>query len=150
MEALLSERVTLPARRAPLVLTLFVILSATAITSLDHRIPISPQLFVRLTPSTLSSATDSALLWLAHNQSVDGSYGAYQEHLAAAAAYALWLNNSNSAKVALSYSWLAHQLNNSLAWFWGQYGEADVPGAVLYSLASSSNLELINTTFVED
>jgi len=87
---------------------------------------------------------------LDHNQSADGSYGAFQEHLAAAATYALWLNNSNSPKAALSYSWLAHQLNSSQTWFWGQYGEADVPGAVLYSVASSSNLELVNTTFVDD
>src|SRR5438093_9151408 len=28
--------------------------------------------------------------------------------------------------------------------FWGSYGEADVPGFVLYSLASSSNLGLVN------
>ena len=106
------------------------------------------QPIVRLAPSTLSSAINSALLWLAHNQSADGSYGAYEEHLAAAAAYALWLNSSNSAQAALSYSWLGHQLNISSAWFWGQYGEADVPGAVLYSLTSSSNQALINTAFV--
>jgi len=70
--------------------------------------------------------------------------------LAAAAAYALWLNSSNSANAALSYSWLAHQLNSSSTWFWGQYGEADVPGAVLFSLASSSNLALIKPTSVAD
>jgi PKD repeat protein len=85
---------------------------------------------------------------LAHNQSADGSYGAFQEHLAAAAAFALWLNSSNSAQAAVSYSWLARQLNSSLAWFWGQYGEADVPGAILFSLALSSKLHLINNTFV--
>lgn len=146
MEALLCERVTLPASRTPLVLTLFIILSATAITSLGHPIPISPHPFVRLAPSTLSSATDSALLWLADNQSVDGSYGAYQEHLAAAAAYALWLNSSNSPKAALSYAYLGHQLNSSQTWFWGPYGEADVPGSVLFSLALSSNLRLVNKT----
>jgi PKD repeat protein len=148
MEALLPERVTLPASRISIVLTLFMILSLTAITSLGNRTPISPQPFVRLAPSALSSATDSALLWLARNQSVDGSYGAYQEHLAAAAAYALWLNSSNSPKSALSYSWLGHQLNSSQTWFWGQYGEADVPGSVLFSLALSSNLHLVNTTIV--
>jgi len=35
-----------------------------------------------------------------------------------------------------------------LTWFWGQYGEADVSGAVLFSLALSSNLHLVNTTIV--
>ncbi len=100
---------------------------------------------VRLLP-TLSSGLNATLQWLATNESSTGSYGAYQEHLTSAAAYALWLNNSNSAKAALSYSYLARQLNSSSTWFWGS--EADVPGAALYSVASSSNLDLINTTFV--
>ncbi len=138
----------MPASRALVVLTLFIVLSATAVILPDRHTQTTGQPIVRLTPSTLSSAMNSALLWLAHNQSADGSYGAYQEHLAAAAAYALWLNNSNSAKAALSYSWLARQLNSSSAWFWGQTGEADVPGAVLYSLVSSSNQALFSTSFV--
>ncbi len=82
-----------------------------------------------------SSNLGGALRWLAANQSSTGSYGAYQEHLAAAAAYALWLNDSTSQRAALSYLWLATQLNSSSAWFWG--AEADIPGAVLYSIASS-------------
>jgi len=131
-------------------LTLLIVLSTAAFASPDHRTQIIGQPVVRLAPSNLSSAIDSALLWLAHNQSADGSYGAYQEHLAAAAAYSLWLNSSTSPKATLSYSWLAHQLNSSLTWFWGQYGEADVPGAVLFSLALSSNLNLVNTTIVAD
>jgi PKD domain-containing protein/A-macroglobulin complement component len=93
-----------------------------------------------------SSSLDGALQWLAGNQSSNGSYGAYEEGLAATAAYALWLNNSISPKAALSYSWLATQLNRSSSWFWGT--EADVPGAVLYSIASSANLHLIDTTSV--
>ncbi len=140
----------MPASRVPVVLTLLIVLSTAAFASPDHRTQIIGQPVVRLAPSNLSSAIDSALLWLAHNQSADGSYGAYQEHLAAAAAYSLWLNSSTSPKATLSYSWLAHQLNSSLTWFWGQYGEADVPGAVLFSLALSSNLNLVNTTIVAD
>src|SRR5438093_13226596 len=95
---------------------------------------------------TLSSGLGGALHWLASNQSSSGSYGDYREHWAASAAYALWLNNSSSAKAELSYSYLAKQLNSSSTWFWGTYGEADVPGAVLFGLASSSHLGLINTT----
>lgn len=138
----------MPASTTLVVLTLFTVIAVATVTLPDHRTPITGQPIIRLAPSTLSSAINSALLWLTHNQSADGSYGAYQEHLAAAAAYALWLNSSNSAKAGLSYSWLAHQLNSSSTWFWGQYGEADVPGAVLYSLGSSSNQALINMTFV--
>ncbi len=93
-----------------------------------------------------SSNLGGALRWLAANQSSTGSYGAYQEHLAAAAAYALWLNDSTSQRAALSYLWLATQLNSSSAWFWG--AEADIPGAVLYSIASSHDLSLVNATFV--
>jgi len=81
---------------------------------------------------------------LAANQSSSGSFGDYREHWAAAAAYALWLNNSNAANAALSYSYLAKQMSDSSSWFWGTYGEADIPGFVLYSLASSSNLGLVN------
>jgi len=84
---------------------------------------------------------------LSDNQSSDGSYGAYYQHWTAAAAYALWLNNSNSAKAALSYSYLATEMNYSLAWFWGV--EADVPSAVLYSIASSHNLPHVNAAFVK-
>jgi PKD repeat protein len=131
-------------------LTLFVILAAAVITFPNHLALTRYQPIVRLAPSTLSSALNSALSWLAHNQSVSGSYGSYREHWAAVAANALWLNSSTSATAALSYSWLAHQLNSSSAWFWGQYGEADVPGTLLFSLDSSSNLALINTTFVAD
>ena len=93
-----------------------------------------------------SSVLNGALQWLASNQSSSGSYGDYREHWAASAAYALWLNNSSSAKAELSYSFLAKQLNGSSTWFWGTYGEADVPGAVLLSIASSSYLGLVNTT----
>ncbi len=35
-------------------------------------------------------------------------------------------------------------MSDSSSWFWGAYGEADVPGFVLYSIASSSNLGLVN------
>lgn len=93
------------------------------------------------------SGLNAALQWLSDNQSSDGSYGAYYQHWTAAAAYALWLNNSNSAKAALSYSYLATEMNYSLAWFWGV--EADVPSAVLYSIASSHNLPHVNAAFVK-
>src|SRR5213080_5567021 len=91
-----------------------------------------------------SYGLNGALQWLASNQSSSGSYGNYREHWAASAAYALWLNNSSSAKAELSYSYLAKQMSDPSSWFWGAYGEADVPGLVLYSIASSSNLGLVN------
>ena len=95
-----------------------------------------------------SSALGSALQWLSANQSSTGSYGSYFEHWTAAAAYALWLNNSQSQKAALSYLLLAEQLNSSASWFWGEYGEADVPGAMLGSIAASHNLARVNLTGV--
>jgi prenyltransferase beta subunit len=94
------------------------------------------------------SGLNAALLWLSTNQSSDGSYGAYYQHWAGAAAYALWLNNTQSSKASLTYRWLANQLDDSGNWFWGSYGEADVPGAGLFSLAASGNLRLLQTAAV--
>src|SRR5438552_18357604 len=62
---------------------------------------------------TLSSGLGGALNWLASNQSSSGSYGDYREHWAAVAAYALWLNDSNSADAALSYSYLAKRMSDT-------------------------------------
>jgi prenyltransferase beta subunit len=39
-------------------------------------------------------------------------------------------------------------LDNSSSWFWGNYGEFDIPGVSLYSIASSSNLQLIQRSSV--
>jgi hypothetical protein len=91
-----------------------------------------------------SLALGSALQWLSANQSSTGSYGSYFEHWTAAAAYALWLNDSQSQKAALSYSWLAEQLDSSSSWFWGEFGEADVPSEIIYSLSVSNNLALLS------
>jgi|SRR6266571_35572 len=138
------ERVTLPASKAVMVLAVLFVLAAS--TTFTYTFGTSGRVMNAPLSSSHSSSLDGALQWLAGNQSSDGSYGAYEEGLAATAAYALWLNNSISPKAALSYSWLATQLNGSSSWFWGT--EADVPGAVLYSISSSSNLHLINTTSV--
>jgi prenyltransferase beta subunit len=97
---------------------------------------------------TAESGLNAALRWLSTNQSSDGSYGAYYQHWAGAAAYALWLNNTQSSKASLTYRWLANQLDDSGSWFWGNYGEADVPGASLFSVAASGNLHLTQTASV--
>src|SRR2546428_12108913 len=67
--------------------------------------------------STTSRVTGRVLRWLAMNQSVDGSYGAYFEHETAAAAYALWLNHSSSSNEAREFSLVSSELDNSLSWF---------------------------------
>jgi len=150
METSQEKRVTLPASKSLVVLTLFIVLATSSLA-----LPVASRAErersnVQFLP-TLQSGLNATLQWLAANQSSTGSYGDYNEHATAAAAYALWLNNSNSAKAALSYRYLAAQLdNNSATWFWTPYTEADVPGAVLYSVASSSNIDLINVIFVEN
>ena len=98
--------------------------------------------YSRGSSESLSSAIGLAMRWLASNQTANGSYGDFYDHWTAAAAYALWVNNSRSPQAALSYTWLADRLNNGSSWFWGQYGEADVPGAMLFSVAASQNLQL--------
>ncbi|MBO0887766.1 PKD domain-containing protein [Candidatus Bathyarchaeota archaeon] len=97
-------------------------------------------------PNNVASGLQQALDWLKVQDPTNGSYGNYYEHWTAAAALALWANDSNSAEAARSYAYLAGQLNSPS--FWGTIGEADVPGAVLYSIASSLNLGLINSSFV--
>jgi prenyltransferase beta subunit len=135
----------LPASSPAAVLTLLVVLTASSVVSIHFTMNggLSNDKLIPIPASSLGKALE----WLAANQSSDGSYGAYHEHTAGAAAYALWLNYSDSPKAALSYLWLATQLNSSSAWFWGV--EADVPGVALYSLATSHNLALVNSTFVK-
>lgn len=87
------------------------------------------------------SGSQAALRWL-DNQSSDGTYGGLP-HIAAAAAYALWLNDPHSPKPALIYSWLGTQLDNATNWFWGTYGEYDIPGVALYSIAATENFQVI-------
>ena len=92
-----------------------------------------------------------ALLWLDENQSSDGSYGGglYVEHWTAAASYALWINDTHSPKAVLSYSWLATSIDSSSNWFWTYGGESDIPGSILYSVAASGNLHLIQLSTVQ-
>ena len=101
---------------------------------------------IELSPT--STAIDRAVRWLAANQSADGSYGAYLEHETAAAAYALWLNNSASSGAARALSVISSKLDSSNSWFWPPYGEADVAGAMLCSLVASHHLDLVNITSV--
>ena len=92
----------------------------------------------------VQAAIANALRWLDANQNPEGSYGStpqYYQHWAAAAAYALWLNNSSSSKASRAYSWIASQMDNSSSGIWY---EADIPGAILYSLAASGNLGLLH------
>lgn len=89
------------------------------------------------------SALTRAINWLTRNQTFDGSYGPYFEGQTAAAVFALWLANSTSPNAALGISYLTRQLENSSSWFWGSYGEADVPGEILHSLAATQSLKHI-------
>ncbi len=97
--------------------------------------------------STAPQGVTPAIEWLATHQNPDGSYGNYFEGQAAPAAYALWLNDSGSPSAARSYSYLAGRLDDPSAWFWPSYGEADVPGEVLYTLAISQHLGLLQDIF---
>ncbi len=92
-----------------------------------------------LAPSYPSNI-NRALLWLSSNQSSDGSFGPglYFEHWTAASAYALWLNDSSSSKSYTAYTYLSASLSNPNSWYWGQYGESDVPGSILYSVAAAN------------
>ena len=136
-----GKRVTLPASNITLAVALLVLVSASTIFPSTFALGKSP-IRVPFAPTTFHGL-NAALQWLANNESSDGSFGSYNQHWAAAAAYALWLNNTGSSKANLSFSRLAGQLDSSSSWFWGSYGEADVPGVSLYTLAASGRLQLL-------
>jgi prenyltransferase beta subunit len=125
-----------------------VILFVSASTVLPLRVgQVNAESSISLSPAS-TSGLEAALRWLWNNQSSDGSYGAFFEHWAASAAYALWLNDTASSKAESSYSWLSKQMDNSSSWFWGSYGEADVPGVVMFSIVASGNQHLIQVSSV--
>ena len=88
------------------------------------------------------SAVKSSLSWLASNEKSDGSFGSSQISTPPAA-YAIWLNDSSSPKASASFSWLASQLDNSSSYAWG---EADIPGQILYTLSMSGNVRLLSNS----
>ena len=94
----------------------------------------------------LTSSVSSALQWLASHQLKDGSYGDFHEQQTAAAAYALWLNDSSSASARLAYSNITGQLDSASSWFWPPAGEADYPGELLYTVAATQELNLLNNS----
>ncbi len=93
--------------------------------------------------ATISQASEvkSALHWLSSNENADGSFESYGQIPTPGAALALWLNDSHSAQAAKSFAWIASQLDNSSSYTWG---EADIPGAMLYTLAASNNIVLLH------
>ncbi len=131
----------MPASRASLALSLFVVLNLIPLQTLPRNISSQPSIIPLLAPSQLP-AVASALAWLSAHQNSDGSYGPYFEGQAAAAAYALWLNDSDSRNATSSYTYLAGQLNSSSTWFWS-FAEADVPGEILLSIGLSQHLGMI-------
>ncbi len=136
----------MPARNALLVVTLILALTTSLFTgTTTTRAQIPTDAFTQQT----HSGPNAALGWLAANQGPDGSYGSYFEGETAAAAYALWLNDSTSYPTTVAYDYLEHQLNDSRTWFWGAYGEADIPGEVLFSTAITHNLGTVNGSAVQ-
>jgi len=53
------------------------------------------------------------------------------------------LNDSRSPRASASFSWLASQLDDSSSYAWG---EADIPGQILYTLSTSGNVRLLSNS----
>jgi hypothetical protein len=102
---------------------------------------ISPMHSVNAAATAQASAVKSALHWLSSNEQADGSFESFPQIPTPGAALALWLNDSHSALAARSLTWLASQLDNSSSYAWG---EADIPGEMLYTLGASNNVGLLN------
>ena len=146
MAVLHFERVTLPAYKPKVASAMLLVLAFASIVIPQFIVHVSGVSSIELSPT--STAIGRAVRWLAANQSADGSYGAYLEHETAAAAYAMWLNNSASLSAARAFSVISSKLYSSSSWFWPPDGEADVAGAMLYSLAASHHLDLVNVNSV--
>ena len=132
----------MPASNLCLAATILTILVFSNIPTLSHPdYPITQ--VANASNVTTPPATTSVLNWLTAHQFQNGSYGAYDEGQTAAAAYALWLNNSDSFQAKASYSYLARQMDDNKTWFWGTYGEADVPGEILFSLSVTQHMSLV-------
>ncbi len=99
--------------------------------------------------NALADPVNSALNWLLAHQQSDGSYGFLTELQTAPAANALWIRFGNSSSILSSYNWLKNQMQNSTTWFWSSsFGEADVPGEVLYSFAATQHLQILSVSTV--
>ena len=129
------ERVTLPASVGTSRAALILILVGGTI------FPVAGHAANSYGPSQ-SSAVKSSLAWLGSNEKSDGSFGSSQISTPPAA-YALWLNDSRSPKASASFSWLASQLDDSSSYAWG---EADIPGQILYTLSTSGNVRLLSNS----
>ena len=101
---------------------------------------VSPTHYSNATAPSQASAAKSALNWLSENANPDGSFGGFAQITSPAAAFALWLNDSRSAQATKSFSWLSSQLDDSSSFAWG---EADIPGQILYALSASGNVRLL-------
>jgi A-macroglobulin TED domain len=101
----------------------------------------SPALYAHAAATSQASAVRFALNWLSTNEQADGSFESFPQIPTPGAALALWLNDSHSALATKSFAWLASQLDNSSSYAWG---EADIPGVMLYALGSSNNLALLH------
>ncbi|MBI5229067.1 terpene cyclase/mutase family protein [Candidatus Micrarchaeota archaeon] len=86
----------------------------------------------------VSESIQNATNWLKTNQDVNGTWGAWFEHHTALASVALYLVEGNSSNVSAGLSYLKTQLENPSAWFYGEWGEADVPGAALYAFPQTN------------
>jgi len=125
----------LPALKAFPVLTLLLIV-ATTTSHADAKTATNYQL-----SSAVSTASSQALAWLSSNHLSNGSYGPYSQIGTAPAAYALWLNNSQSLKARASFTWLASEFDDGASGIWY---EADLPGEILYTLSASKSLGLLS------
>src|SRR5712664_3047927 len=125
-----SELVTLPAPKYPLKAAICIIILVTLSM-------VSPTHYTNAAAMSQTSAARSALTWLSGNEKADGSFEAFSQIPTPGAALALWLNDSHSAHAAKSFTWLASQLDNSSSYAWG---EADIPGDMLYTLGASNNI----------
>jgi hypothetical protein len=93
-----------------------------------------------------NSNLNAAIGWLKQNQKEDGSYGPWTEHWTSPTMIALYKSEGNSSNVMKGLNWLKSQLEDSSSWFWGAWGEADIPSIALYAFTQTDHVSGIDVS----
>ncbi|MEK6924325.1 MAG: hypothetical protein AABW54_03750, partial [Candidatus Micrarchaeota archaeon] len=116
------------------------------------RFPALAILLFAATAMPLATATPGAdaLSWVKAHQQPNGAIvdAEYAEHQTALPLLALVTAEGEGNNATAAAGWLAGKLNNPNAWFYGSWGEADVPAVMLWAVAQAGKKNLVDEATV--
>lgn len=116
------------------------------------RFPALAILLFAATAMPLASATPGgdALAWVKAHQQANGAIvdAEYAEHQTALPLLALVTAEGEGENATAAAGWLAAKLNNPNAWFYGSWGEADVPSVMLWAVSQAGKKSLVDEATV--